>query len=119
MASRKASIDALLGHADGVLAKIVAEYEKSLHAKSIDAALKIDIKNLCENLRSALDYLGHEVRETFCKQARADAIFYFPILPDKTTFDIRVDEWYPGLRSVAPPVVAELEAVQPYHDGFQ
>ena len=119
MASRKANIDALLKHADGVLTKIEAEYQKSLHAKSIDAALRIDIKNLCENLRSALDYLAHEVRETFCGQARPDAKFYFPILPDKPAFDVRVDQWYPGLRDTAPAVLAELEAVQPYQKGFE
>jgi hypothetical protein len=119
MASRKASIDALLKHADSVLAKIEAEYQESLHAKSIDAAMRIDIKNLCENLRSALDYLAHEVRESFCHQARADAKFYFPILPDQATFGARVDQWYPGLRSAAPSVVADLEAVQPYQKGFE
>jgi|SRR5712671_3444531 len=119
MASRKASIDALLEHADTELAKIEAEYQESLHAKSIDTAMRIDIKNLCENLRSALDYLAHEVRESFCQQARGDAKFYFPILPDKATFDVRVDQWYPGLRSAAPSVVAYLEAVQPYQKGFE
>lgn len=119
MASRKANIEALLKHADGDVAKIEAEYQKSLHARSIDSALRIDIKNLCENLRSALDYLAHDVREAFCKQARPDVKFYFPVLPDKPTFDARVDQWYPGLRSTAPSVLAELEAVQPYQRGFE
>lgn len=119
MASRKASIEALLNHADGALSKIEAEYQMSLHAKRIDASLRIDIKNLCENLRSALDYLAHEVRETFCKQAKPDARFYFPIFPDQAAFDARVDQWYPGLRAAAPGAVAELEAVQPYQKGFE
>lgn len=119
MASRKANIDALLKHADGAINKIAGEYEKSLHAKSIDAALRIDIKNLCENLRSTLDYLAHEVREAFCKQANPNAKFYFPILPDKATFDTRVDQWYPGLRTSSPAALAELEAIQPYHKGFE
>src|SRR2546421_252253 len=113
MASRKTSIDALLKHADASVEKLEAEYHKSLHAKSIDAALRIDVKNLCENLRSALDYLAHEIRETFCEPARATAKFYFPILPDRATFDTRVDQWYPGLRSSSPAVLAELEAIQP------
>jgi hypothetical protein len=34
MASRKASIDALLEHADSVLGKIETEYQESLHAKN-------------------------------------------------------------------------------------
>lgn len=119
MTSRKASIDALLRHADSTIKNVEAEYQKSLHAKSIAAALRIDIKNLCENLRSALDYLAHEVREAFCRQASPSAKFYFPILPDKATFDTRVDQWYPGLRGLFPHVLADLEAIQPYQPGFE
>ena len=40
--------------------------------------------------------------------------FYFPILPDKKTFNARIDQWFPGLRRSAPAVVTVLEEVQPF-----
>jgi hypothetical protein len=117
MSSRRASIRALLTKADAQVGKIEAEYNKSLHAQAIDPALRIDIKNAFENLRSVLDYLAADIRERHCPTASSSDRFYFPILPDKKTFDSRVDQWFPGLRQSAPAVVSALEAVQPFQAG--
>ena len=64
MTKRKASIEALQKRCDVDLAKIESEYADSLHRRSVQADLQVDIKNLCENLRSVLDYVAHDVRET-------------------------------------------------------
>lgn len=117
MASRQASIQALLKKAEAQFHQIEAEYNKSLHAKAIDPALRIDIKNVCENLRSVLDYLAADIRKRYCPKASSSARFYFPILPDKKTFDKRVEEWFPDLRQSAPAVVAALEAIEPFQPG--
>jgi hypothetical protein len=117
MRSRKVSIRALLTKVDAQVGKIEAEYNKSLHAQTIDPALRIDIKNAFENLRSVLDYLAVDIRERHCPKASSSDRFYFPILPDKNTFDNRVDQWFPGLRQSAPAVVSTLEAVQPFQAG--
>ena len=117
MSSRKESIQALLKKAEAQLRAVETEYNRSLHAKVIEAELRIDIKNLCENMRSALDYLAHDIRERFCPPASPGDRFYFPILPDKKSFESRIDQWFPGLRQVAPAVVAALEAVQPFQTG--
>jgi len=51
---RTASIKALLDKSKQDLTKIEREYDKSLHARMIAPHLKIDIKNLCENLHQFL-----------------------------------------------------------------
>lgn len=118
MTSRELSINALLDRATRDLATVEAEYERSLRSKAIEPDLRIDIKNLCENLRSVLDYLAHDVRERFCPAASPKVRFYFPILPDQVSFDRRLDVWYPGLRASAAPVVAYLSSVQPFQPTY-
>jgi hypothetical protein len=118
MGSRQGSIRALLDKAAAQVRKIASEYNKSLDAQTIDPELRIDIKNTCENLRSVLDYLAADIRERYCPKAPA-VRFYFPILPDKRTFDARVDQWFPGLRQTAPAVTSALEATQPFQAGHE
>ncbi len=117
MSSRQASIRALLAKVDTQAAKVEAEYRESLHSQAVDPELRIDIKNAFENLRSVLDYLASDIRERYCPAASSSDRFYFPILPDKATFDARIDQWFPGLRQAAPAVVAVLEAIQPFQPG--
>ena len=112
--TREDSVAALLTKAAAQIETIEQEYKKSLHDRTIAPQLKIDIKNACENLRSALDYIASDIRERHCPSAPTSVRFYFPILPDKSTFDRRVDEWFPGLRQTAPAVVSALEASQPF-----
>jgi hypothetical protein len=119
MTSRKANIEALLSRTDKDLAKIEREYNDSLHAKSVDQDLRIDIKNLFENLRSVLDYLAHNIRERFCSGANPSVHFYFPIFSDKPSFDTKVDCWYPGLRINSPDLLAFLESIQPYQPNME
>ena len=117
MSPRSENIQALLEKAGVQLGKIKVEYSKSLHAKAINATFRIDIKNLCENMRSVLDYIAHDIHERDCQKESSGGRFYFPILPDKKSFDRRLDQWFPGLRQVAPNVVSVLEAVQPFQSG--
>src|SRR5438874_4504383 len=112
MSAREANIRALLTKVDSQASKIEGEYNKSLHAQSINPELRIDIKNAFENLRSVLDYLAADIRERYCSTASASARFYFPILPDKATFDKKVDDWFPGLRKASPAAVGALEGAQ-------
>jgi hypothetical protein len=72
---------------------------------------------LCENLRSALDYIAHDIREKHCVGANVKNPFYFPILPDSKTFADRVQKWFPGLNKTCPPLWNLLESIQPYQVG--
>ena len=115
--SRKDDIAALFSKSDGQLDAIVKEYKDSLHKQSVDPALRVEIKNYCENLRSVLDYLAHDIREKFCQSANPKARFYFPILPDAAQFSAQASQWFPGLQGVSPTVWSLLEQFQPYQQG--
>jgi hypothetical protein len=117
MSSRGKSRAALVARIDFDLAKVEAGYNASLEARSIAIDLKIDIKNVGENLRSVLDYLAHDVRDKYCPTAKPSERFYFPILPDRAQFEAQVDRWYPGLRTGGPGLWAYLESIQPYQSG--
>lgn len=115
MASRRSDIEALLTRSERVLEQIEAEYQRSLDQNEISAELRIDIKNLCENLRSVLDYLAHDIRERFCPNAKGR--FYFPILPDRKQFEKKVAAWFPDLDTKAPELWKYLESIQSYHSN--
>ncbi len=118
MGNRKDGIQALIKSADTELQKIERAYGESLHAKNISADLQVAIKNLCGNLRSALDYIAHDIREQFCAGANPKDRFYFPILSSATQFQAQVEQWYPGLRTNVPDLWNFLESVQPYHGDW-
>jgi len=49
----------LVKHAEGALQTLRAAYQASLNERLVRPELKINIKNLMENLRSALDFSAH------------------------------------------------------------
>lgn len=116
---RKGNVESLLKKAQQQLLSIRAEYERSLQKQSVEADLKIDIKNLCENLRSVLDYVIHDIREKYCPTANPKDRFYFPILPDAKVFASTANSWFPGLNTASPAIWSILESIQPYQAGFQ
>lgn len=118
MAKRRDSITALLKRCDTDLKKIEQEYRDSLDRKQVRTDLQVDIKNLCENLRSILDYIAHDIRETHSAGADPRARFYFPILASKASFESSAKKWYPGLDVKVPDLWGYLESVQPYHSDW-
>lgn len=118
-AERRVSVAALLAKAKTQLAAIESEYESALEAKNVDSGLKVDIKNFFENLRSVLDYVAHEMRDSGLVAGGRKDRFYFPILPDESQFTARVDEWFPGLRDRLPELFDFLRSVQPFTEATQ
>lgn len=116
---RKNGVQALIKRSEEVFKSLTSDYEKSLHNKSVSSELKIDIKNLCENLRSVLDYLAHDIRETHCPSANPSDRFYFPIFPDFANFNGQCSQWYPGLQSACLNLWNYLESIQSYHKKFE
>lgn len=112
--SRKTDIEALLNRADKTLPKINEEYEKALHAKTISADLRIDIKDYFGNLRSVLDYLAHDIVDKHCPTANPKDILYFPIRADQTSFDNVMKKSYPDLQTNCKSAYDILEALQPF-----
>jgi len=114
MPSRESEINALIKRTKTQYSDIKRKYDLSLAQQSLSQELSIDIKNLCENLRSALDYLAHDIRETHCPSANKKDIFYFPILPDTFQFRNKMSQWYPRLDTTCQDLWKYLESVQPY-----
>jgi hypothetical protein len=112
---RTTSIDALLRRSRDGLAPLKVAYDKSLHEKTIGADLRIDIKNMFENLRSCLDYLAHEIFEVHCSAEQTSSRLYFPIRSSQAEFQQAIARDYPGINSKCPALVAYLETLQPFN----
>lgn len=68
----------LVQHAQDELPKIRQAYDESLAAKTIAPRLLVEIKNVCENLRSALDFAAHGVFERYWTASGKKPKIYFP-----------------------------------------
>lgn len=115
---RASSIEALLRKSQAVFADLKRAYDASLHDKQVREDLKVDIKNIFENLRSCLDYLAHDIFETHCPSAKSPDRLYFPIRATATEFNQAVSRDYPGLQTASAVVCVILESVQPYRDPW-
>jgi hypothetical protein len=113
---RKQSIDALLDKALTTFNEVELLYKKSLNEQAIDARLKIDIKNIFENLRSCLDYLALEIIEKYLPAQSAK--IYFPVTSTKSDFESRVNKYFPNLINLCPEVYQLLDQIQPYNDPW-
>lgn len=100
------------------MAELKSDYDASLHEKVIRDDLKVDIKNIFENLRSCLDYLAHELFEILCPTASESRRLYFPIRSSRPEFDQVISRDYPNLMSNKMAVFNFLESIQPYNDAW-
>lgn len=116
---RKNHVLALLEHAkNDLIAIIEPKYKESLTLKNVPASLQIDIKNYMENLRSALDYLAHDIYEKIIKpnQPTTKKIenIHFPYGKTENDFKSRMESNLPGLQTLNPAVFKLIEELQPF-----
>lgn len=120
---RDSDVDSFLSHVEGDLAKIKSTYEQSLREKNIPASLRIDVKNVMENLRSCLDYMAQDIAENLIVPYRTSNNLsdlkrvYFPYGKDKESFDQSVSSNLPDLDTINPNVHALIERIQPHSSG--
>ena len=120
---RQQSVKSILEHAEKDLSKIKVEYKSSLHSKEISSLLQIDVKNLMENLRSALDYIAHDIYERVIKPDRIAAgekeikEIYFPYGKDENGFNSRLGACLPKLDILCPTAFKIIERIQPHKCG--
>jgi hypothetical protein len=114
--SREKSIAALIGKCRAALDALKNDYQSSLRAKNISEELKIDIKNILENLRSCLDYIARDIHDKFV--AGSPPKLYFPIRHTFTAFEQVIARDFSGLDQTSPDVYNLLEKVQPYNDDW-
>ena len=104
--NRKNDTTVILTAAVEQLKKILAGYDAALRNKSLD--LRVPVKNVMENFRSALDYMAHDIYEACCQPVRkADGQpdpknIYFPYGRNETDFKSGVGS-SPCLASLLPP----------------
>ena len=84
---RSASIEALIRKLRESFAGLKGQYEASLNEKAVREDLKVDIKNIFENLRSCLDYIAQELFDAFCVGAKKPDLLYFPIRHSTSEFE--------------------------------
>lgn len=60
---RKNDVEALLAHSVSKFDEILKLYRQSLSTQNIPDTLRIEIKNMMENMRSALDYIALDILE--------------------------------------------------------
>lgn len=108
---------ALVDHAREDLAKIGKVYSESLEAKEVKGHLLVEIKNLLENLRSALDFAARGLFEKYGTSTKSDPNIYFPYArldQDRAAFEKskRIEACIPGLLASRPDIVDRLLAMQ-------
>lgn len=120
---REDQVQALIAHAANDLGDIVKQYDKALEEKTIPSSLQIEIKNYMENLRSALDYIAHDVYEKHIVSHRASTSkpeikkIYFPYGKTENDFKSAVGSSLPELKTLSPSAYSIIEAIQPYKLG--
>ena len=115
---RASSIEALLRKSQPVFADLKRAYDASLHDKRVREDLKVDIKNIFENLRSCLDYLAHDIFETHCPSAKSPVMLYFSNRATAAEFTQALSRAYPSLQATSAVVCGILESFQPYRDPW-
>jgi len=113
---RKKSIVALVKKCRDSMATLKEDYQTSLKAKEVSEELKVDIKNILENLRSCLDYIARDVHDKFIT-GTCDRL-YFPIRHTTNEFLQAISRDYTDLNQSAPDVYATIEQAQPYNDPW-
>ena len=115
--SRHARIDALLDYAEAQMEDIAQSYESQLRSAHVPLELAIKIKNCCENMRSALDYLAHHIFKLNYPGTQVPETLNFPLGWTRKKADTAINKQFPNLRNVNRPLWRALHAAQPYKRG--
>ena len=103
----------LLDASEVSLAQIETLDRQSLASQRINTQLRIEIKHVLDDLRSALDYAAKELYDRFCTQGRGN-LGGFPIFRQQQHFANSTNGMLPGLRRSRPDIYDKLESYQPY-----
>jgi predicted Zn-dependent peptidase len=111
---RSKSIQALINKAKKDFVTLKTDYESSLQHQSISEELKVDIKNIFENLRSCLDYLAHDIHQE-CVGGATPSRLYFPIRQTAQEFTQAINRDFPNLDTGHNGVYTAIEKEIPGH----
>ncbi|MBI3774456.1 MAG: hypothetical protein HY273_02695 [Gammaproteobacteria bacterium] len=94
-------------------------YVSSLEKKEIDSRLYVRVKNILENLRSALDFCAQAMVLQYSDKIPKKVFFpYAPLNVSEEKFEKRIAEALPDLRFKRPDLFQMIMAMQHFsHDG--
>jgi len=98
--------------------KVKELYDKALKDNSLD--IRIKVKNLMENLRSALDYTARDIYEDICRPYRQKSgktdpkNIYFPYGKSKNDFKASIGRFLPDLEILSSFIYKLIESSQPF-----
>lgn len=115
--NRSSSIQALISKSKKSFIELKKDYDASLQDQTISEELKIDVKNIFENLRSCLDYIAHDIHEACIKGSTPDRL-YFPIRQNRIEFDQAINKDFQNLSSLNSDVYNLIEVIQPYNNDW-
>ncbi len=107
----------LLSQIPSSLATLQAEYKKCTASLSVSSEFRVQTQNFLNQLRSAMDYLAHEVVR-FCSSRPGKV--YFPIAKkdiSKKSFEAKLRKWLPGIEVNRPDIWSFLIQVQHFNQG--
>jgi hypothetical protein len=116
--SRRIDTKTIVTAAKNQYENIRKEYDRALQEHTLD--LRIPVKNLMENLRSALDYTAHDIYDICCKPARTTAgrpdprNIYFPYGRIDLDFRAGLGNSLPDLERLNLAVYRLVESIQPF-----
>jgi hypothetical protein len=119
--NRKEDVETLLKAVEEQHFLIKLKYNEALTNKKIE--IRVYVKNLMENLRSALDYMAHDIYESICKPPRASSgqpdprNIYFPYAKNEADFKSRLNKNLPDLESISKPIHDIIFSIQPFKCG--
>lgn len=107
----------LVKYTESQFDKIKKVYKQSLHKRSIEPELLIEIKNLMENLRSALDFIAHGLFNKYGNSTKSNLKIYFPYAIENQSKSVfqkqnRIEKCIPGLSISRPDIVGKIESYQ-------
>ncbi|WP_089371172.1 hypothetical protein [Dokdonia pacifica] len=104
---RKKSVIELLDYAS----EQIIELENKIKTGSVDRVL---IKNVLENLRSALDYVAHDISD---KLSSPNSRVYFPYAKNLNEFERSVKRNLPNLDKEFPDIYNIIKSIQPFESS--
>ncbi len=78
--------------------------------------LRVDLKNILENYRSALEYVAHHLADKCVPRPPPERV-QFPVASsgdDVNSFSKKLDKWFPGLSTSAPAAKDFLISIQEF-----
>jgi hypothetical protein len=109
-------IQALVAEGKAQIVLVQAEYQQALQQQHAGGTLRVRIKNVLENQRSALEYLANGLHEAL--GGSVSKRVYYPVSLAPKDFPALINGQMPAVQA-GSPLYQAIEAAQPYKPGYE